>query len=324
MIRNLSRLITSSLSKHQQKKHFCLRCLNGFSTQDMLTQHQEICLEHKLQTHVYPNPGDKMKFKNVEKLHDIPFVVYADFECFVKPIEGPDKDSNQSFTMKYQDHEPSGFCYTIKCMDENIYPTKTVLKTASYDGEDMGKKFVDMLSEDMKPIYEILKNPKPMSMSNSDKKQHMRAENCYACGTKFGTKRINKQSKKEEKVTKCKDHCHITGKYRGAACDKCNLRMMVPMFVLIVFDNLEGYDSHLFVKSLGLTEGDINCIPKTDEKYISFTKKIPMDTYKDVRSDGSVVEKTIHLEMRFIDSVKFTFKSLDSLVSTLRKINLKH
>ncbi len=98
---------------------------------------------------------------------------------------------------------------------------------------------------------------------------------------------------------------------------------MVPMFVPIVFHNLEGYDSHLFVKSLGLTAGDINCIPKTDKKYISFTKKIPMETYKDVRSDGSVVEKTIHLEMRFIDSLKFTLKSLDSLVSTLRKDQFK-
>ena len=81
VIRNLSRLILSGLSKHEHKKHFCLRCLNGFST-----QHQEICLKHKSQTHVYPNPGDKIKFKNVEKLHDLPFVVYADFECFVKPI----------------------------------------------------------------------------------------------------------------------------------------------------------------------------------------------------------------------------------------------
>jgi hypothetical protein len=55
--------------------------------------------------------------------------------------------------------------------------------------------------------------------------------------------------------------------------------MRVPKFVPILFHNLEGYDSHLFVKSLGLTEGDIKCIPKTDEKYISFGKNIPMETF---------------------------------------------
>ena len=47
-------------------------------------------------------------------------------------------------------------------MDETVYPMKTVLKTASYEGEDMGKAFVSSLTEDRKPLYEILKNPKPM------------------------------------------------------------------------------------------------------------------------------------------------------------------
>ena len=173
-------------------------------------------------------------------------------------------------------------------MDESIYPTRTVLKTASCKGEDMGKVFVDSLTEDLKPVYEILKNPKSMSMSYSDKRKHEESKNCYACASK--------------------DHCHITGKYRGAACDKCNFRMKVPMFVPVLFHNLEGYDLHLFVKSLGLMEGDIRCIPITDEKYISFSKNIIMESGK---------EKVVCLEMRFIDSLKFTLKSLDSLVKTL-------
>ncbi len=120
-------------------------------------------------------------------------------------------------------------------------------------------------------------------------------------------------------MTKCRDHCHITGKYRGAACDKCNLRMEVPMFVPVLFHNLEGYDSHLFVKSLGLSEGDIKCIPKTDAKYISFGKNIPMETT--ITENGK--EKELCLEMRFIDSLKFTLKSLDSLTKTLGKDQFK-
>ena len=127
------------------------------------------------------------------------------------------------------------------------------------------------------------------------------------------------RTKEEERVTKCRDHCHITGKYCGAACDKCNLRMRVPKFVPILFHNLEGYDSHLFVKSLGLTEGDIKCIPKTDEKYISFGKNVPMETF--TTDDGK--EKTAYLEMRFIDSLKFMRGSLDSLAKTLGKDQFK-
>jgi hypothetical protein len=163
----------------------------------------------------------------------------------------------------------------------------------------MGKAFVDSLTEDLRPIYEILKNPMPMVMTEDNKTQYEETKNCYACEDKFGTIRINERSKKEEKVIKCRDHCHITGKYRGAACDKCNLRMRVPKFVPVLFHNLEGYDSHLFVKSLGLEEGDIKCIPKTDEKYISFSKNIPMETFR--ADDGK--EKTVCLEMRFVDSI---------------------
>ena len=91
------------------------------------------------------------------------------------------------------------------------------------------------------------------------------------------------------------------------------------MFVPVLFHNLEGYDSHLFVKSLGLTEGDIKCIPKTDEKYISFSKNIVMDTEIKIDAKGVVKEKKLCLEMRFLDSIKFMNGSLDKLAKTLGK-----
>ncbi len=313
VVKNLGRLVSSQISKKKNKKHFCLNCMNGFGTEKIPTTHQEVCLKRKPQNEVFPNPGEITKLKNYERLHDVPFAVYADFESFLKPLETEDKDPSESYTVRYQSHVPSGFCYSIKCVDETVYPTKTVLRTASYEGEDMGKLFVDTLTEDLRPIYEILKNPKPIVMTDSEKDQHKKTESCYACNIKFNTTRINEKTKKEEKVIKCADHCHITGKYRGAACGKCNLRMKVPTFVPVLFHNLEGYDAHLFVKSLGLEEGEVRCIPKTDEKYISFSKNIPMETV--VSDDGK--EKTICLEMRFLDSLKFTLKSLDSLTKTL-------
>ncbi len=198
-------------------------------------------------------------------------------------------------------------------MDESVYPTKTVLRT-----------FVDSLTEDLRPIYEILKTPKPMVMTESDEVKHELAKECYACKDIFGRMcGINKETGEPIIVRKCRDHCHITGKYRGAACDKCNLRMRVPKFVPVLFHNLEGYNSHLFVKSLGLTEGDIKCIPKTDEKYISFSKNILMETEIiitiDKNGEEKEKEKKHYLEMRFLDSLKFMNKSLDKLVKTLRE-----
>ena len=316
VIKNLSRLVSSQFSKHKEKVHFCLKCQNGFTTNEVLKNHQKTCLQSEAQTHVYPNPGDSTKFRNFERLHDVPFFVCADFECFLEPVHLAEQDPGKSFTNKYQKHIPSRFCYTIKCMDEDIFPTKTVLLTASHEGEDMGKLFVDSLSEDLKPIYEILKSPLPMVMTESDKSQHEKTKKCYACEVVFGTVcGVNKKTKEPMIAKKCRDHCHVTGMYRGAACDKCNLRMRVPMFVPVLFHNLEGYDSHLFAKSLGLTEGDIKCIPKTDEKYISFSKNIIMESVVD--ENGNV--KNSCLEMRFLDSIKFMNGSLDKLTKTLGK-----
>ncbi len=198
-------------------------------------------------------------------------------------------------------------------MDENAYPTKMVW----YEGEDMGKAFVTAITEEAKIMYEkVYKNPKPRVMSEEEAKRHTKAKKCYTCGVEFGTLRLIMKGGVED-VTKCWDHCHITGKYRGVACNKCNLRMRVPNFIPVLFHNLEGYDSHLFVKSLGLTEGDIKCILKTDERYVSFSKMIPMGTELILKPNGELVEKEIFLELRFIDSLKLTLKSLDSLAKTL-------
>ena len=298
VVKNLSRLISSQHSKKKHQKFICTRCMNVFWSEKSLQTHLEYCQNHHHQHHVYPNENnDVVYFKQYKKLHKIPFVVYADFECFNEPYD----NKIGKGTTQYQKHTPSGFCYTIKCMDEKIYEGKTVLYTMKQEGEDIGKKFVECLEEDLKEVYEILKTEIPIKMTKEDEENFKNAKKCYACKLELGNDRV-------------RDHCHLTGKYRGAAHSKCNLRMRVPKFVPVLFHNLEGYDSHLFVKSLGFSEGTINCIPKTDEKYISFSKNIVMETFTD--KDGKEKEKT--LEIRFLDSFKFTIKSLDGLVGGLK------
>ena len=291
VVKNLSRLVSGQLNKQDHKKHICLRCLNHFKSSESLEKHLELCQNHDHQHHVYPNEDNKYAiFKQYQKMHRVPFVVYADFECFVEPTDN--KIGNG--TVQYQKHTPNGFCYTIKCMEESVYESKTVLYTAKEDGEDIGKKFVKCLERDLKEVYEILKSIVPIKMSDQEEESFKNAVECYACGLNLEDDRV-------------RDHCHLTGKYRGAAHSKCNLRMRTPTFVLVLFHNLEGYDSHLFVKSHG---GQIGCIPKTDEKYISFSKYIRMG------------EKET-LEIRFLDSIKFTLKSLDDLAKGLGQNQFK-
>ena len=114
-----------------------------------------------------------------------------------------------------------------------------------------------------------------------------------------------------------------TGKYRGAAHNSCNLKYRKLNFTPVVFHNLSGYDSHLFVKNLGFSERSIDCIPNNEERYISFAKKIQVGSYtKKVKNNqGETEEKTTHLhhQIRFIDSYKFMATSLEKLVNNLSK-----
>ena len=119
-----------------------------------------------------------------------------------------------------------------------------------------------------------------------------------------------------DKDVKVRDHCHFTGRYRGAAHNSSNLKYRKPNFTPVTFHNLSGYDSHLFIKKiLVFSEGNIDCIPNNEERYISFTKRIQVGSYTSKKGET----KPLHHQIRFIDSFKFMATSLDSLVNNLPK-----
>ena len=109
-----------------------------------------------------------------------------------------------------------------------------------------------------------------MLFGKKEKEQFDKETRCWICNEKFVD---------DVKNGKVRDHCHFTGRYQGAAHRICNLKYRKPYFTTVVFHDLSGYDSHLFVKNLGFSEGNINCIPNDEEKYISFTKKIQTGSY---------------------------------------------
>ena len=127
------------------------------------------------------------------------------------------------------------------------------------------------------------------------------------------TRKLTWICKGELDYDKVRDHCHFTGRYRGAAHNKCNLNYRKPNFTPVVFHNLSGYDSHLFIKNLGFSQGNIDCIPNNEERYISFTKSIEVGRYTSKEGEN----KPLHHKIRFIDSFKFMATSLDSLVNNL-------
>ena len=300
LIKSLSRLLSSQMSKHGHTNVFCLNCLNHFPNEEKLKMHEEYCLKNQAIRIEMPEEGSLVTFIHHNRSIKVPFVVYADFEAFTEEI--PISEQNETFSLqKYQKHKPSGFCFKIVCFDER-FKSKLVVYRAKDDNEDVSQKFVEMLEEEIKRIKkEFDFSAKMIPLTKEEQYEFENASVCWICQKEFGS---------EKKV---RDHCHFTGKYRGAAHVKCNLQFKKPKFTPVIFHNLSGYDAHLFVKNLGKSEGNIKCIPNNEEKYISFSKDIVVGEYKNKK--GEKVE--VKHEIRFLDSFKFMASSLDSLVGNL-------
>ena len=204
LINDFSRLMSSSTSAHQHKTYYCRNCLQGYISEEALSKHWTYCNEHSCVRVELPKKDSSMRFTHIERSMRVPFEVYADFESFIKPINTFDPDEKQSFTKQYQKHTPSSFCYYIKCFDDTVYKGKPVTYTASSETDDVACKFVEMLEEDIIEIYERTKFPKKMIITDENKKKYNNEKVCHICKESLGNDKV-------------RDHCHLTGKYRGAA-----------------------------------------------------------------------------------------------------------
>ena len=306
LIKNLSRLIRSQItSRTNEPIHICKRCFCHFTKKELLDKHISYCSNNSTAIIKMPKKDTLIYFKNYHKKLPIPFVAYADFECFTYPMSSCSPNPEDSYSYNYQKHEPSGFCIYVKgIVDKRI---KSITYTKTSEDEDISKIFVEKLVEITKGIYnDFYCRPKPLRLTKEEQELFKKEVNCHICMGELKT---------HDKV---RDHCHFTGKYRGAAHNLCNLRCKKPLVLPVIFHNLQGYDGHLFIKNLSRLQGqgDLTCIPSTEEKYISFSKNIKVGEYYSKKFRKACA---INFEIRFLDSFKFLQTSLSKLVSNLSK-----
>ena len=140
-------------------------------------------------------------------------------------------------------------------------------------------------------------------LTNKEKESYENQEIFHICKKEFNND------------NKVRDHCHYTGKYRGAAHNKCNLRYKIPKEIPVVFHNGPTYDYHFIIKQLAREfKGNFECLGENMEKYITFSAPI-----KKEHDNG----KTTTYKLKFIDSCRFMQSSLSNLVDNLSEINNK-
>jgi len=193
---------------------------------------------------------------------------------------------------KYQEHEPYSIGYYVKCSYDD-----SLSYYRSYRGKDCIRWFTQELKQFAENVETVFLNPLPMDQLNSQQIRDFNfATICHICGKPF--------SSSDEKV---RDHCHLTGKYRGPAHGACNINYKDGHVIPVIFHNLSGYDAHFIIKNIALDfDGRVDLLPVNKENYISFTKHI----------DNNIVS------FRFLDSFRFLPASLDTLSSYLTDFSL--
>ena len=300
IVRNMSRLVSSQVSKKEHKKFVCDYCLNSFGTEDLLSKHEEYCSKYDAVNTILPEPGKNiLKFKNIQNQVMCPIKIVADFESLLETT-----DVTHGKTKLYQKHTPSAFCfYVVSRVKGFEMDPVTYVKQGE---EGVSEIFTRKLEETTKKIYKRFKKSVPMIFDDTARKLHDAQNECYACAKAFENDKV-------------RDHCHFTGKYRGALHSKCNLRLRRSRNIPVFFHNLTGYDSHLFVKRLADTDGSVDCIPHNEEKYITFSQNVLVDT---IEKDGK--EVNIFTKLKFIDTMNFMVTSLEKLVNNMEKPMFRH
>ena len=262
-----------------------------------------------------PKQGENiLKFNNFHKQLPVPFVIYADFEAITKKVQSckqseemENEKNKRSYTEAYQTHEDCGYGYKLVCCYDDKYSKDICI----YRGEDAVYKFMEKMLEEVEYCKAVIKKHfnKPMVMTEVDEQHFKTMDECHICGEKY-----------TDKDVRVRDHCHITGKFRGSAHQKCNLKLRIKpddIKIPVIFHNLRGYDSHFIMQQIGeiakkhayknkkgeKQDLNINTIPNNIEKYMAFMS-------------GN--------HLTFIDSFQFMSSSLDRLVSNLPKEALKY
>ena len=248
VVKNLSGLLRGITPNHKED-FYCLNCFHSCSTKNKLEAHKKICENHEI------------KYNHGEKSMKLPFVIYADLECLLEKMSTCINNPNESSTTKINKHVPSGYSIFTHCsFDESKN------KLNYYRKDDCMNKFCKDLREHVTKIITYEKK-KMITLTTEEKIYHNKEKICYICKKEF-----NNNDKKNYNV---RDHCHYTGKYRGAAHNICNLRYKVPKEIPIVFHNGSTYDYHFIIKEL-VKEFNCNfeCLGENTEKCITFSVPI--------------------------------------------------
>ena len=189
---------------------------------------------------------------------------------------------------KYHEHVSCSYAYKVVCIDDKYSKSIVV-----YRGVNAAYEFIKSILKEHKYCKKIMKDLFNKNLILTEKEEYLfqQSNNCWIC-----KKLIDNE---DEKV---RDHCHITGKFRGAAHCDCNINFQLTKKNPVIH-NLKGYYIHLIFSELHKFNLKVDVIPNGLEKYMAFF---------------------LGRDLILIDSMQFVNSSLDKLVKNLSDEDIKY
>ena len=193
-----------------------------------------------------PHKKPILEYSDGQFQFKVPFIMYADFQSILKPIQGSGNNPSISSTRGVEVHTPSGWCVYSKFAYGSVTnPLK------EYRVKDCVSKFCEHIIAEAQHLCESFPKKAMEPLTKSQLKEYKQATECHICFKPF-----------KEGNQKVRDHCHYSGKCRGAAHSRCNLLYKIPSYIPAVFHNLAGYDAHMFIKELAKHGSKMGVIAK--------------------------------------------------------------
>lgn len=163
--------LMSSYNKSHDRKHFCIRCLHCFKSAHSLEKHLPYCTLNEAVRVDLPPTGSKLQFEKYKNKLQVPFVVYADFECLTtqmtKDKSATEKDG--SYTEKYQKHVPCGCCAFVVSRHPDYQPEPFL-----YRGPDAAEQLIKYLYRVRSTIFKLIKEPEPIIITDQQEQDYQK------------------------------------------------------------------------------------------------------------------------------------------------------
>jgi len=284
-IKDMSCLFRVNASSKNVRKWLCPRCCRGFTERQKITHK---CGDEFTTSITYPTAADYMQMTTdkYKKQIKAPFICYCDFESFVVPTDDE---------KKIHKHTVNSYCIKLVCSFDARYN-----QLYFFRGEKAVERFIEKLLKIKDEVDLISKNlrakHKLPKLTPEQEQDFQKQTKCYICSEKFDSPKV-------------RDHCHLTGAYRGASCNTCNLNFHnmklskktgkeyeVNADLICAFHNLRGYDGHFIIQEASKYTDNVRAISQSFEKFMTFS----------------------FLGLKFIDTFLFMSSSLDTLTESLK------